>query len=202
MQKTASSAVVPNAGLRLTQAGSWPALHGYNVDMIRTEYVLDSWKAIREDTAQAVLDFASQDFSFRATPEMQTFGEIARHILQSSYGLTGMLLAGEEDFTVPDFRERMTRLFAALPPEVPPAELATMLRETLESRIRELSAQSPEFFSRIVTRFDGQHLTRLEMVQTIKEHEITHRAQLFMCLRLNGIVPSTTRRRLARQAGK
>lgn len=170
--------------------------------MIRTEHVLDSWKAIREDTAQAVLDFAAEDFGFRATPETQTFGEIARHILQSSYCLTGMLLAGEEDFTVPDFRQRMARHAAPLAADISPADLAGALRETLESRLRELSAQSPEFFSRIVTRFDGQRLTRLEMAQAIKEHELTHRAQLFMCLRLKGIVPSTTRRRLARQASK
>jgi uncharacterized damage-inducible protein DinB len=45
-------------------------------------------------------------------------------------------------------------------------------------------------------------VTRLEMVQTIKEHELTHRSQLFMYLRLKGIVPATTRRRLAKQAGK
>ncbi len=170
--------------------------------MIRTEHVLDSWRAIREDTAQAVLDFAAEDFGFRATPEMQTFGEIALHILQSSYGLTGMLLAGEEDFTVPDFRKRLARHFAEAPGEASPRELAAALKETLETRIQELSGQSPEFFSHIVTRFDGQRLTRLEMVQTIKEHELTHRAQLFFCLRMKGIVPSTTRRRLARQAGK
>jgi uncharacterized damage-inducible protein DinB len=89
-----------------------------------------------------------------------------------------------------------------LPANASPAELAGALRETLDERIRELSAQSPEFFSRIVTRFDGQRLTRLEMVQAIKEHELTHRTQLFICLRLKGITPSTTRRRLARQAGK
>ena len=58
------------------------------------------------------------------------------------------------------------------------------------------------FRARIVTRFDGQKVTRLEMVQTIKEHELTHRAQLFLYLRLKGLVPATTRRRLAKQAGK
>ena len=164
--------------------------------------MLESWRAIREDTAQAVLDFAAEDFSFRATPETQAFGEIARHILQSSYGLTGMLLAGEEDFTVPDFRKRMTRYFADVAADASPADLAAALRGTLDKRLAELSAQTPEFFSCMVTRFDGEQLTRLELVQYIKEHEIAHRAQLFMCLRLRGIVPSTTRRRLARQVGK
>jgi uncharacterized damage-inducible protein DinB len=54
----------------------------------------------------------------------------------------------------------------------------------------------------MIVRFDGQQVTRLEMVQTIKEHELTHRSQLFMYLRLKGIIPATTRRRMAKQAGK
>jgi uncharacterized damage-inducible protein DinB len=68
--------------------------------------------------------------------------------------------------------------------------------------LAELAAQPAEFFAHIITRFDGQKVTRLEMVQTIKEHELTHRAQLFFCLRLKGIVPATTRRRLAKQGAK
>jgi hypothetical protein len=36
----------------------------------------------------------------------------------------------------------------------------------------------------------------------VKEHELTHRQQLFLCLRLKGLTPPTTRRRLARQPGK
>ena len=69
-------------------------------------------------------------------------------------------------------------------------------------RTVELAAKSPEFLAQIITRFDGQKLTRLEMVQFIKEHELTHRSQMFMYLRLKGIVPATTRRRMAKQAGK
>jgi hypothetical protein len=40
------------------------------------------------------------------------------------------------------------------------------------------------------------------MLQMIKEHELTHRATMFLYLRLKGIVPATTRRRLAKQAAK
>jgi uncharacterized damage-inducible protein DinB len=54
----------------------------------------------------------------------------------------------------------------------------------------------------MVTRVDGVRVTRLEFVQWIKEHELTHRQQLFMYLRLKGITPATTRRRLARQAAR
>jgi uncharacterized damage-inducible protein DinB len=78
----------------------------------------------------------------------------------------------------------------------------TIWQDTAVAVTAQLAAQPAEFFSRIVTRMDGQKVTRLEMVETIKEHELTHRAQLFLYLRLKGLVPATTRRRLAKQAGK
>jgi uncharacterized damage-inducible protein DinB len=77
------------------------------------------------------------------------------------------------------------------------ALLASELRARLDERLPALAAQSPEFYAGIITRFDGQQVTRLEMIQTIKEHELTHRSQMFLYLRLKGIVPVTTRRRQA-----
>ena len=161
--------------------------------MIRVEQVFDSWRTIRQDTAAAVEDFPAGELDYRPTPEVSTFREIARHVLDSS-----------EDFTG-DFRKRMERMkpyLRALPADANATELANALRESVAQRTAELAAQSPEFFAHLITRMDGQQVTRLEMVQTIKEHELTHRAQLFMYLRLKGIVPATTRRRLAKQAAK
>ena len=174
----------------------------YNVVMVRVEHVLDSWRTIRQDTAAAVEDFPAGELDYRPTPDVATFREIARHILDASDGLTGMLLAGDENFT----GARLPRA-----PETAHARSAGRCGRRRTGRRpagicgathRTTRRQPPEFFEHIITRFDGQQVTRLEMVQTIKEHELTHRAQLFMYLRMKGIVPATTRRRLAKQAGK
>ncbi len=169
--------------------------------MVRLDQVLDSWKTIRADTAAAVEDFPAAEFDFKPCPDVMAFGEIARHILVAGHGLTGLLLAGEEHLGGPEFREKMAR-FATLPPGAPPADLARELRASLEQRIGELAAQSPEFYQGIITRVDGARVTRLEMLQFVKEHELTHRSQLFLYMRMKGIVPATTRRRLAKQAAR
>jgi uncharacterized damage-inducible protein DinB len=52
----------------------------------------------------------------------------------------------------------------------------------------------------MMKRVDGAMVTRLEMLLWVAEHELTHRQQLFTYLRMKGIVPATTRRRLARLA--
>lgn len=166
------------------------------------EHVLETWTNIRQDTATAVEDFPADEFAFRPSADVMTFGEIAHHILNAGHGLTGLLLAGEENFTGPDFRQKLSQHTPGLPPSASPAELASALRQSVEKRCAELARQSPEFFAHIITRMDGAKVTRLEMVQSMKEHELTHRSQLFAYMRLKGLVPSTTRRRLAKQAGK
>lgn len=175
---------------------------GYNVVMVRSQQVLDSWKAIRQDAAAAVEDLPESELDFRPAPDVMTFREAARHILDAGDGLTGLLLAGEDNFATPEFRARMKSHMRDLPADAGAPALAAALRESVEQRTAAFAAQPAEFFDRMITRFDGQRVTRLEMLQTIKEHELTHRAHMFLCLRMKGIVPATTRRRLAQQAGK
>jgi uncharacterized damage-inducible protein DinB len=167
--------------------------------MVRLDQVLDSWKTIRADTATAVEEFPGDEFNYRPSADLMTFGQIARHILVAGHGLTGLLLAGDEHLGGPQFREKMAR-FALLPEDAGAADLGRELRGSVERRTAELAAQPPEFYAGIVTRVDGARVTRLEMLQFVKEHELTHRAQLFLYMRMKGIVPATTRRRLARQA--
>jgi uncharacterized damage-inducible protein DinB len=169
--------------------------------MVRLEQVLDSWKTIRADTATGVEEFPAGEFGYRPAADVMTFGEIARHILIAGHGLTGLLLEGEEHLGGPQFREKMAR-FALLPADAGAADLARELRASVARRTAELAAQPPEFYAGMVTRVDGARVTRLEFVQFVKEHELTHRAQLFLYMRMQGIVPATTRRRLAMQAAR
>jgi len=166
--------------------------------MVRLDTILASWKAVREDTAQSVEDLPAHNLDYKPGADLMSFGDIARHILQASHGLTGLLLDGVDNLATPQFREMLGKYIAKLPATQDAASLARTLRSAMEQRSAELAAQPPEFFAGEITRMDGQRVTRLEMIQFIKEHELTHRQQLFMYLRLNGVVPPTTRRRLAK----
>ena len=100
---------------------------------------------------------------------MATFREVARHILDASDGLTGMLLAGDENLRGGDFRERLKRHMrgaagrCGTPPNWP-----TPCGNLWPNAPNKLAVRPPEFFARMITRFDGQQVTRLEMVQTVK----------------------------------
>jgi len=166
--------------------------------MIRLDTILNSWKTVREDTAQAVEDFSAQALDYKPSADLMSFGEIAQHILQAGHALTGLMLDGVENMATPEFRQMMGKYVAELPKTDGPGALASELRSRFESDAAKLAAKPADFFAAEITRFDGQRVTRLEMLQMIKEHELTHRQQLFTYLRLNGIVPPTTRRRLAK----
>lgn len=169
-----------------------------NGSMVRLESVLDSWKSIREDTGKAVEDFSAHDLGYKPSADLMSFGDIARHVLQSSHALTGMLLDGIDNLATPQFRELIKKYAAELPPSGSAGAPAHELRSQSGSRAAQLAAQPASFYAGEITRFDGQKVTRLEMLQGLKEHELTHRSQLFMYLRLKGIVPPTTRRRQAK----
>jgi uncharacterized damage-inducible protein DinB len=159
--------------------------------MIRLDALLDSWKTVRQDTAKTVEDMPEAEMDFKPVPDVMTFREIARHILASSYAITGLLLDGVGKID----RQEMMKRFPPVPADASAAVLASELRSRMQERLAALAVQPPEFYAGMITRFDGQQVTRLEMIQTVKEHELTHRAQLFLYLRLKGIVPVTTRRR-------
>lgn len=165
--------------------------------MVRPEAVIGTWKTVRQDTAQAVLDMP--DLAFQPTPDLMSFRDIAAHVVNAGRGLVGVLLDGPGDMTAPGFRDAMQRYFLPIPAGADAATLASLLTSAFEGDAEKLAAQPPQFWSELITKFDGQQVTRLEMLQFIKEHELTHRSQLFMYLRLQGIVPPTTRRKLAKK---
>jgi uncharacterized damage-inducible protein DinB len=166
--------------------------------MVRVEHVLDSWKTVREDTIDAVNEFPAGELDYRLSPDLMTFGEIARHILDAGDGLTGLLLAGEEDFATPNFRDKLKAHMR--PVEAGAPGLADALRKSIDERTAQLASRTSDFYTQIIKGRAGQTLTRLEMLQFVKEHELTHRAQLFVAMRVKGIVPATTRRRMAKPA--
>src|SRR6266404_1396669 len=115
--------------------------------MVRKETVLDSWKTARQDTAQAVEDFPAGEMDFKATPELMSFGELGRHILDAGHALTGLLLDGVDNLATPQFREMIGKYKPQLPELLDSATLASELRKSVEIRTTELAAKGDDFFS-------------------------------------------------------
>src|SRR5262245_60084025 len=123
--------------------------------MVRLEALLDSWKSIRRDTAQAWLDMPAEGAAFQPTPELMPYRDLAVHILNASHAMTMMLLAGESDFSAPGFRDRMRSHFLDAS-NLDSSGLASQLESVLEDDASRVRARGDEtFFAEIMTRFDG-----------------------------------------------
>lgn len=165
--------------------------------MIRLQTVLDSWRIVREDTAQGVSDFPESAGKEILVAGCMSFHATAMHILEVGHGFTGALLAGTDNFSVPNLKEVLSEYQMRLPDDPAMPDIAEALIESMRDRSAAFHEQPGPFWAQEITKFDGTRVTRLEMLQALKEHELTHRSQLFMFLRLKGIVPPTTRRREA-----
>lgn len=81
------------------------------------------------------------------------------------------------------------------------AELLALLKETGEQYATWVESLSDEFLNETYTDPMGQNpKTRFENIMGVKEHEMHHRGQLMVVLRLVGGVPHLTRERMARAA--
>ena len=139
--------------------------------MVRLETILNSWKTVREDTALAVEEFPEKEADFKPVPDLDSFRTIARHILDSSHGLTGVLLDGVDNLATPQFREMLKPHFSQLSSDADLSAVASELRSALDVRLSQLAGKGEDFYSSEITRFDGQRVTRLEMLQfSSKEH--------------------------------
>ncbi len=121
--------------------------------MIRVEAFFDTWKTIRQDTAQAVEDFPPAEFDFKPVPELMSFREIARHILDAGHALTGVLNDGFEDLA--SCRQLFKDYAVPLAADAEPAALAAALRDSLALRTSQTLQKPPEFFSGLINA-DGR----------------------------------------------
>ena len=161
--------------------------------MVRPEFVLESWRQVRLYAVEAVQEWPETEGAFRLAPEVMTFAEIGRHIAEAGHILTGILLSGETDYARPGFRAEMQRWSPGIAETAPLAVLAAELDRLVTVRIEELRGQSPEWWAGMVKKWTGEDMTRLEFLQFVKEHELTHLAQLFACMRLKGLTPQIGR---------
>lgn len=162
--------------------------------MVRVEYVLEHWAAVRRDAAQAVREWPESEREFRAAPAMMSFGALAWHVAEAGHVMTGILLSGETDYQREGFRESNQRHLPALDKNISLAALADAMESLAAERSAELATHGPEWWAEMVRKWSGERMTRLEFLTFVVEHELTHRSQMFVCMRLKGMTPPTTRR--------
>ncbi len=173
-------------------------MHGYNAkDLGR------AFRTVRENTIQIAEDIPADKYGFRPAEGSQSVAETLAHIAVVPEMQRRIHSARMTELTPELFQKQMPLLMAEAAQLTTKAdivkalhnegeEFATFLERLPDEALAEEVHFSPPIQPAVKTRF--------EMLLSVKEHEMHHRAQLMVVERMLGLVPHLTRRMQERMA--
>ena len=165
-----------------------------------------SFRTVRKNTMTIAGEIPEEHYGFRPTPESRSVTEILVHIVVASQGnyrnhavwKITTFIGIDFPALIRERHERETQLSTASK-----SQLLEELRTDGEAWGVYLDRVSEEELAQIIPFPESAvppAKSRLEMLLSVKEHEMHHRAQLMVYQRLLGLVPHLTREREARMA--
>ena len=162
----------------------------------------DSWRTVRKNTVQVAEDIPEEKYTFRAAPDTMSVGEILAHLATTPHwAIQCHFVEKMSSVAMEDFGKWMGEVGAASKTLTSKAAIVDALKTNGEAVATGLEAMTDAQLGEKVGLPMGDK-TRFEMLLGLKEHEMHHRAQLFLIERIIGIVPHLTRARQAAQAAR
>ncbi len=174
------------------------------MDYYGANELADAFRTVRRNTIQIAEDIPADQYSFRATPEVQTVAEELAHVACATWwSLQAHGIEKKTFITFDDFGGYMTRTADLEKALTTKTHIVEALRTEGEKFAGFLEALTPEQLAERIgfpPPIQPSTKTRFEMILGVKEHEMHHRAKLMVIERLLGIVPHLTRAREQRMA--
>jgi uncharacterized damage-inducible protein DinB len=155
------------------------------------ETIIGLWKDAREGLIQEVEKIPEDQFSFRATPETRSIAEILQHLIQAQKILVGETCREETNI----MRQSMVAHAQEYAPGVHKVTDKNGLIELLRSSMEEAQAcigESADKLDATMTAINGQPTSKSAFLTFCVSHEMYHRGQLTVFLRLLNIEPVLT----------
>ena len=157
-----------------------------------------AFRTVRQNTIMIAEEIPEDKYSFSPAPGSRTVAQTLVHVAnvpKAPLHIHGVLkLTGFEGF---DFMALFGPIMAAEQNPGSKDVILAELRSEGEKFAGWLDGLSDEFLGEQVTQAPGQDpptKSRFEMLLSVKEHEMHHRAQLMVVERMLGIVPHLTLR--------
>ena len=154
---------------------------------------LESWEYARHGLLAEAESIPEDQYGFRPAPESRSVAELLAHIIESGRMMAGELSRPDGDFRRQSFAEHLVEHGGPVSAEQSKAELLELLRRSGEEGRRRIREFGEVGMLQRIRRFDGQEGTRLAWMNHGIDHEMYHRGQLALYVRLTGGVPALTR---------
>ena len=160
----------------------------------------ESFRTVRKNTIQVAEDIPEDKYSYRAAPDTMSVGELLAHLATSPYWANQChFIEKRSSVAMEDFVKWMGEAGTKAKAMAAKAAILEALKTDGESFAKGIESMTDAQLGERVALPMGDK-TRFEMLLGVKEHEMHHRAQLFLIERMVGIVPHLTRARQERQA--
>ena len=160
----------------------------------------ESFRTVRKNTIQVAEDIPEDKYGYRPAADTMSVAEVLAHIATSpAWAEACHFTEKKTNVAMEDFGRWMGANAAAAKSLTSKAQIVAALKEHGDRFAKCLESMSDADLGTRV-ELPGGSKTRFEMILGVKEHEMHHRAQLFLVERLIGIVPHLTRQRQERMA--
>lgn len=160
----------------------------------------ESFRTVRKNTIQVAEDIPEDKYSYRAAPDTMSVGEMLSHLACTPHWAQQCFFHEKKTtVTMEDFGRWMGELGGQSKALATKAQIVEALKQNGETFAKQLESLSEADLAQPIT-VPNATKSAFEMLLGIKEHEMHHRAQLFLIERLLGIVPHLTRARQERMA--
>ena len=160
----------------------------------------ESWRTVRKNTIQVAEDIPEEKYSFRAAPDTMSVGEILTHLAATPHWAQQCFFVEKKtNVQIEDFGRWMGEVGAKGKALTSKAAIVNALKTDGEAFAKQLEAVTEAELAQSIGAPNGSK-SQFEMLLGVKEHEMHHRAQLFLIERMVGIVPHLTRARMERTA--
>jgi uncharacterized damage-inducible protein DinB len=139
------------------------------------EPFIKNWNRTHKQSVRLLRVAPDDKFGWRTCETAMTLGELMNHLWLAERALVEAALTGEIPEQKPEPKTNTEELIAAF--DQSHAEL-----------VARLAALTPQQLSEEITPFGGKYgtMTRDSLLQAMREHEIHHRGQLYVYLRMLG----------------
>ena len=163
-----------------------------------------SFRTVRKNTLETARDIPEDKYDFCPTPDCRSVEKMLTHIALG-YRFQHQVNAVEKLSSMVgfDFQAVMAELGAKEAEPRTKSQVLALLEDEGEIWATFLDDVSDEFLAETVSfppEFSQPPKSRLELILSVKEHEMHHRGQVMLVQRMLGIVPHLTRQREARTA--
>jgi uncharacterized damage-inducible protein DinB len=173
-----------------------------NMNFYGAKEMAEGFRTVRKNTVQVAEDIPEDKYSFRATPDTMSVGEILAHLASSpAWAEACHVTEKKSTVSMEDFGRWMGANATREKTLTGKAQIVATLKNDGERFAKCLDGMTDAQLGETVTMPMGSK-SRFEMLLGVKEHEMHHRAQLFLIERMIGIVPHLTRARQERQAAQ